>query len=205
VMRALATVVSVALAVLVMGREAQAKDLPPEVRAMAGRAFLEGRYEDLDAILSAATSDADRFPLVLYRTWWRLEDGVSSASPPPTAAPGGGAAWALIDALRLDRNIRETLGGRSLPEASPLMTLRRGLDEKKDAEAIWFLEDVFRLMSETYGEPEPLTAKELDHYQRLRNTARITALASLGAFLVLCFFAAVVVMGGRSGPSRSDA
>ena len=197
-MRVLTTIAAFALALVCTSPRAGAKELPPEIRAMAARAFLEGRYEDVETTLVGATSEADRFPLELYRTWWRLADGAKPAFPPPTTLPGGGgAAWDLIDALRMGRSMREMLGGASLPGQSPLMGYRKGLDEEKDAEAIWFLEDVFRLMAETYGEPEPLPAKELRHYQRLRDTAKITALASLGAFLVLCFFGALLVVGRR--------
>ncbi len=187
--------------------EAAAKELPAEVRAMAERAFLEGRYEDLDTILVAAKEPADRLPLVLYRTWWRLPDGDALSLPtqPPYPKTGsGGARWSLIDALRSDRMLRETTGGATLPGASPLMAYRESLDAEKDSETIWFLEDVFRLMEETYGGPESISSKDRRRFERQRNTTQIIALGALGAFIVLCFFGALGVARYRPEPGTSE-
>lgn len=183
---------------------AHAKELPREVRAMAERAFLEGRFDDLETILVAAKYERDRYPLELHTTWWRVPDGAVPTPDAPLEQPGsGGPFWPLLRALAADRDFRESRGARDLPERSALLAYRQGLDEEKDSETIWFLEDVFRLMRETYGEPEPLSAKERRHYTRIENTAKIAALASLGAFIVLTFFAALIV--GRTRMRRSEA
>ena len=165
---------------------------------MAERAFLEGRYADLETTLAGARTERDRYPLRLYITWWRQADGAAApASPPTEEAGGGGARWPLLHALLSDRDARETSGAEGLPARSPLMAYRERLGDDPDSEVLWYLDDVARLMEETYGPVQPLPKTELRRYRSLKWTASQVAMAALGAFVAGTFIAAVVVARRR--------
>ncbi len=183
---------------------AHADGLPKETRAMAERAFITGRLDGLETTLASATAERDRYPLLLRDGWWRSETGAVDVEPPyPESGGGAASAWPLLRALAADRALRESVGPHGLPEASPLYVYASSLDEQAFREELYYLDDVFRLMRETYGEPVPPLASERRSFERLRNTAMVVALGSLGAFVVLTFFGALIVTRTRKKPRAS--
>lgn len=196
------------LAALCFGEPALARDLPPEVRRMAERAFLEGRLRDLDTILAGAESPADRFPLLLRDVWWRRARvppsfetrGPGSIAPrlawlagkeprgPYPASGSGGDAYPILTALVRDRQWREVRGHRGLPQQGPLEALAESLRTEGEDRAAYFAGDwTRRLMSLTYRgpPPHPDEVRMRDRAERLRLRSGRWALIALCAFLVL--------------------
>jgi hypothetical protein len=203
---------------------AHARELPPEVRRMAERAFLEGRLDDLDVILAGAVEPVDVFPLLLRDHVWRrrspadvLEmDGYHLGSRrlawlladepegPYPQAESGGDPYPILTALVLDRHRRETQGHTGLPQDGPLEALAQTLDPASEGRARWFAGDwTRRLMSLTYREPPP----HPDRVQRERDAEDLRvrngrwALIAVGAFLLLAVLTGVWIDRlGRKAP-----
>lgn len=158
----------VALAALgaLVPRPAAAGPASAEARARAERAFLDGRFDDLDAAVGAGTTLADAEPIAVRDLWWRPRAGYT----PPTVAPDDGSLSArrlrwlltggrsraeaypqpgpdemdpypLLTALVVERMRREDLGADGLPEAHPLWN---DPDEGRRLLWRWFLGRAYR-------------------------------------------------------------
>lgn len=146
-LRVIASATLAALAALgALGpRRAAADPASPEARARAERAFLDGRFDDMDAAVGAGTTLADAEPLAVRDLWWRpragytppalapddrslsarrlrwlLGDGRSRAEAYPRPGPDETDPYPLLTALVEERLRRETVGADGLPEAHPL-------------------------------------------------------------------------------------
>lgn len=139
------TVLTVLLCCALPDRSAPAGPASDEARARAERAFLDGRYDDMDPAVGAGTTLADVEPLALRDLWWRpksgyrpppidpadvslparrlrwlLDPAIQTATPYPRPVPGETDAYPLMTALVEERQRRETLGAHGLPQSHPL-------------------------------------------------------------------------------------
>jgi hypothetical protein len=195
--------------------------LPDQVRADAEYAVLDGRPQDLYAVLANHRQDYGPFPLILANYWWRKTpapavrpDAAGALSDPERwaflgrseapypAAPGGGAVdpYPLLRALIADRIQRETHGSAGLPAASPLAAYLEATGGGRDKDEAQFIGFALEMMTRSYiGDDNAAEAFRADAAARkLHDRNRLLFLTGLGALLVLSFVATLVV-GRRRG------
>ncbi len=217
------------LALLACASAVHAKELPESIRRMADRAFLEGRLDDLDDILTAAEEPIDRLPLLVRDTWWRMAGraGVRRAAsnagdalimkrlewlklPEASAWPvprdGEADPYPILTALIQDRVRREWKGHEGLPQDGPLKALAGRLDKRREKRTIWFLDrSSSHMMSVAYRgvspHPDQVTADREAEDLRARN-GLLAALALLGFLLVPTLIAGVAFRGAKADPSQ---
>jgi hypothetical protein len=199
------------LAVLLGGRvPASAREpLPAASRERAERAFLDGRLDDLDAILGASADPVDVEALALRDLYWRPREGVEEryrpaasgpslsarriawclAPPPPggarppypVPAVGEGDPWRRLAALVADREDREARGARALAGAGPLPALH-------DPEVDWFVDNYARTAlvgapRSPEDEERAASARSLARRNRTVGLAAVAGYLALGALL----------------------
>ncbi len=173
---------------------AHAEELTPEARLDVEHAVMAGRLDDAVTALKSSDHPADLRVLGLLESWWRGPVGLKTHAAKQGAVDGGGP-YPLIRALVEDRVRRETQGSEGLPGASPLEAYWKSHQATMTKDQDWVFQNVYRMMVRSYqGDEDPHAQSVLDRAARDGMlTAKLAWLCSLGAFLVLCFFGALIV------------